>query len=235
MSVAITVDQCTDHCWNPVGAAARDILPAAIGVIPLAVLIGVQIGLSPIEPWIGWLAGPVIVGGSAHLAVLGAIGGGAVPAIALGLLVNARSLLYSAGLAPAFSQQPRWFRWLAPYVLVDQMYALASAQTHQDRWWQRRYYVTAMSILMAVYLTSITVGLALGPVIPVDSPLTLAIPIMFLTILVRGLKGVPDVAAALVAAATAWATSSFPAGTGLLLAVATGAMAGWMAEGREHD
>lgn len=235
MSVVMSVDQCTDECWSPVGAAARDILPAAIGVIPLAVLIGVQIDLSPIESWIGWLAGPIIVGGSAHLAVLGAIGGGAIPAIALGLLVNARSMLYSAGLAPAFSQQPRWFRWLAPYALVDQMYALASAQTHRDRWWQRRYYVTAMSILMAVYLGSITVGLALGPVIPVTSPLTLAIPIMFVAILLRGLKETPDVTAALAAAVTAWGASSFPAGTGLLLAIAAGTVAGWMTEGRNHD
>ena len=34
------------------------------------------------------------------------MGGGSLSAIALGLLVNARSIIYSATLAPVFSRQP---------------------------------------------------------------------------------------------------------------------------------
>jgi predicted branched-subunit amino acid permease len=209
-------------------AGARDIVPAVIGVIPLAVLIGVTVVDSPISPLVGWLAGPIIAGGSAHLAILGGIGGSAMAAVASGLLVNVRGLIYSAALGPVFAGQPRWFRWLAPYVLVDQSFALAMTQTHRPQAWMRRYYLTATAILYTAYVAAITVGVLIGPVIPPDSPVSLAIPIMFATILLGGLEDRSALTSAGLAAVVALLGGRLPAGLGLIAAVVAGTTAASM-------
>jgi hypothetical protein len=44
--------------------------------------------------------------------------------IVAALVINSRHVMYSAALAPTFQEQPRWFRWVGSFVLIDQIFAL---------------------------------------------------------------------------------------------------------------
>lgn len=213
-------------------AAASDIIAGLVGVVPFAVLIGVVAVEVGIDRAIGFASTPIIAGGSAQIAVLGAIGGGAVAAVALGLVVNVRGLIYSATLAPSLAAQPTWFRWLAPYFLVDQMFALAAARVDAEPAWFRTYYLTAAGLLYSVFIACVGIGMVLGPVIGPGSPLTLAIPILFGSFLVRGIKDRAGLVTALVAGGVAAVGSALPVGLGLIAAIVAGSWVGAAYEAR---
>ena len=68
----------------------------------------------------------VVYGGSAHLATLRTLdASGPVLAVVVGILVNARLLVYSAGLARSWPEQPRWFRLVAAPLIIDPTFAVA--------------------------------------------------------------------------------------------------------------
>lgn len=218
-------------------AGIRDIIPVLLGVTPFGVTIGGAIVDSPISNPAGWLGGPLIAAGSAHLAVVTMVGAGASAAVIVltALLINARLAAYSAILAPVFSHQPTWFRWLAPYVLVDQNFALVMARQEAHPDWLRRYYMTATSILWAVWLLAITAGMTLGPIIPAGWELWFGIPLLFCGMAVPAVRTKPSLTAAGTAAIFAVVLSGLASGLGVVAAVAIGAAAGALHKGRSHD
>jgi len=212
----------------------REMMPAAVGVLPFATMIGVAIGASPMSQVGGWVAGLVVAGGSAHLAVTASITVGAsfLATVVTALLINSRSLIYGALLAPSLRSQPRWFRWVAAYALVDQLYALAAGVSHRDDSYFRRYYLAAMGVLWSAYMLGVGAGIVLGPVIPDSIPLSLAIPIMFLSMVIPAVTTRPARVAAVVGMGTAIVAASLPAGLGMVVAIVVGTVAGSIAEGR---
>jgi predicted branched-subunit amino acid permease len=213
---------------NPAIDGITHMLPVASGIIPFATLIGVAIIESPIANPVGYLAGLVIAGGSAHLAVVGsvAVGAGVLTAVVTALLINARGLIYGAALAPAMREQPRWFRWVAAYGLVDQVFALVSSVLDRDDDYVRSYYLGAMGLMWTVYLGGVGAGMVLGPVIPESWPLGLAVPIVFVAMLAPSVKGRSSVASTAVGLTVAIAGSGLPSGLGLILAIVAGTAAG---------
>ncbi|MDF2731170.1 MAG: putative branched-chain amino acid export protein large subunit, partial [Acidimicrobiia bacterium] len=115
-------------------AAARqgaiDALPLFVPAIPFGLVIGLAITESGMNPFVGWSGSWLIFGGAAQLTLVTLLGTGVAVAAAVGtaLVVNARHLMYSAALAPTFQRQPRWFRWLGPYLLIDQLFALTTVR-----------------------------------------------------------------------------------------------------------
>lgn len=212
----------------------RDMVPAAVGVLPFATMIGVAIGASPMSPLFGWVSGLIVAGGSAHLAAVASItvGSSVVATVVTALLINARSLIYGALLAPALTGQPRWFRWVASYALVDQLYALVSGVTDREDGFVRRYYLGAMAILWGAYMAGVAAGILVGPVIPAAIPLALAIPIMFLAMAIPAIGDTPSRVAGGVGLATAVVASSLPSGIGMVVAILAGTIAGRLVEGR---
>lgn len=210
----------------------RDMFPAAVGVLPFAVMIGVAVGASPMSDLGGWVSGLVIAGGSAHLAIASSItvGAGFVATVATALAINARSLIYGALLAPSMRTQPRWFQWFVSYSLVDQIYALVATVAHRDDRYVRRYHVAAMSTMWSAYMLGVGTGVVMGPVIPAAIPLSLSIPIIFLAMVIPTVTDRPAKVAAMVAMALAAATSSLPAGTGMLVAIVAGTASGAITE-----
>ncbi len=224
---------------SPFRRGAIDIVPLTVGTVPFGILIGVAAAESHIDTFVGWLTGPLMVGGSAQLAALGLLDAGASVAVILGtvVMINARSMLYSAALAETFTAQPRWFRWSAPYALVDQMYLVVTAGTTgiDDPGWLRRYYLAAAAVLFGAFWGAMALGAVLGPVIPAAWRLGFAVPLLFLGMLVPALRTRPAVVSAVVAVAVAVGASWMPNGLGLLTAIVLGAAAGTIAEGVEHD
>lgn len=204
--------------------------PAAAGIIPFATLIGVAITESPLSDPVGFIAGLVIAGGSAHLAVVGSAGSAAFLSVLTALMINARGLIYGATLAPAMRDQPRWFRWVAAYGLVDQVFAVVSPVLDRGDRYVRLHYLGAMGTIWTVYMTGVGIGIALGPVVPRSWPLGLAVPIVFVALLAPGVRGRPAAVATVVALSVSVLAAPLPAGLGLIAAICAGTVAGAVAD-----
>jgi len=211
--------------------AVGDVFPVILGVIPFALTIGATAVTSSVSPVASWLGGPLIAAGSAHLTTISLLGAGtsAIGVVLAALVVNARLAAYSAVLAPRFVTQPKWFRWVGPYVLVDQTFALAVMRGDDADGAFRTYLLSASAVLLAAWVTAISVGMALGPVIPESWELWFATPLMFTAMTIPSTKTRPGLVAALTGAVLALVLAEVPSGLGLITAIVVGAVVGYRA------
>ncbi|CAN5801494.1 AzlC family ABC transporter permease [soil metagenome] len=209
-----------------------DTLPLLAPLIPFAMVLGLAISESSITDMIGWLGSSVIFGGAAQLTVVTLTGAGAglLAVIAAGWVIQARHLMYSAALAPTFGRQPRWFRLVGPYFLVDQVFALVVMRADSDPAAFRRYYLSTAVTFWSVWQVAVALGLLVGPVVPDAWSLGLAVPLLFLGLLIGAVDGSPAMVAALAAAGVTWATFGLPNRAGLLVGAVAGVLAGFLAE-----
>lgn len=203
-----------------------------VPAIPFAFVIGLTIVETGFPRLIGWSTAPIIFGGAAQLVLISLLGTGTAVAAAItaALVVNARHIMYSAALAPVFQAQPRWMRWLAPYVLVDQMFALASLRAGDNAADFRTYYLACGATFWIGWLSSVALGLIIGPVVPAEWNLGFAVPILFLGLVVMGIDKSPKLVAALVGAGVTFLAAGLPHRTGLLVGALAGVAAGTVAE-----
>lgn len=228
-----TIARTTPQTASVVRRAVRDILPIAFAVAPFGSVVGVtlaQAGLTGAPALIGTV---MVYAGSAQLATLSVMIGGGAPlgAIAAGVLINARLLLYSAGLSRRFGDQPRWFRWIGPLTTVDQTFALATAAEDLDTDGFRRYWITIGAVLALVWLTAVSLGLGLGSLLPDQSPLAVAAPATMIALLVPHLGNRRMRRVALIAATVAATTSFLPSGLGVIAAIGVALAAAGSSEG----
>ena len=209
-----------------------DALPLFVPAVPFAFVIGLVIVESGINPFVGWSSSWIIFGGAAQLTLLSLLGSGAavVAAVTAALVVNARHLMYSAALAPTFQRQPRWMRWLGPYVLLDQLFALSVLRIDDDPKIWRTYYLAAGALFWTLWQITTAVGLFLGPVVPQAWNLEFAVPILFLGLIVIGIDKYPKLVAALVGAGVTYLTAGLPNRSALLVGALVGIAAGTFAE-----
>lgn len=209
-----------------------DALPLFVPAVPFALVIGLAIVESGINPLAGWSGSWLIFGGAAQLTLVSLLGSGAAAAAAAiaALVVNARHLMYSAALAPTFQKQPAWFRWVGPYVLIDQMFALVTLQTDREPGSFRTYYLAAGATFWTLWQIVTALGLALGPVVPQDWNLEFAVPLLFVGLIVLGIDRPSKLVAALVGAGTAFLFAGLPNRSGLLVGALVGILAGTLLE-----
>lgn len=209
-----------------------DALPLFVPAIPFALVLGVAILQSGILPFLGWSSSWVIYGGASQLTLVTLLGDGAaaLAAITAALIVNARHLMYSAALAPAFQRQPAWFRWVGSYFLIDQVFALCILRTRLPPDEFRAYYLSVGITFWLLWLSATGIALFAGPVIPASWELGFAVPVMFTALVVMGIDRWPKLVAALVAAAVAWIGAELPHRSGLLLGALAGMLAGICSE-----
>lgn len=213
--------------------AVTDVLPVLLGVAPLGVVIGVTAHQASLSAWAGAATAFLMFSGSANLTALTLAGSGTAMLAVLGTVavLNARLAVYGAGLEPWFRHQPGWFRWLAPHLINDQTYLLATARDDlRDPSRFRRYWLTVGVALGGGWCAAVAAGAALGPVLPAQSPLAVAAPACLVALLVPRLRDRPGALAALVAGAVAVPAGGLPVGTGIPLAVAAGLAAGALAD-----
>jgi predicted branched-subunit amino acid permease len=219
--------------WVRQGALhAAGMLPA---VVPLGLAFGSAVAEHETSIPVAWLGAALLLAGSAQLSVATqtAEGSGALAAGAVAIAINSRFVIYGAALAHRFRGQPRWFRWVGPWFVVDQMYALVEgrepANTERNRF--REYYVTAGSLLWIGWQLSVVAGATLGPSLPTGSVLELIVPVMFTALVAPSLIRPNQAVAA--AAGGAVAFGSATAGSvGVLLAAGAGAVIGAVASSR---
>lgn len=217
--------------WRSYFLGVRHFSPLLLGAFPFGVILGVTVAESSVPNWAGFLSGPLIFGGSAQLVsiTLLAEGAPAASALAAALVVNARHLMYSAALVPKFRSQPRWFRWIGPYLMIDQVFALTSVRDDEpDRW--RSYYLGIGTFALVTWMMAMGAGMALGSFLPEDLGLEFGIPLLFLGLLVPTLVRRPSVVAAAVAVVFAALFSFVPNRGGILIGGAAGMVAGALSE-----
>jgi 4-azaleucine resistance transporter AzlC len=212
--------------------AMRDALPLFVPAVPFALVIGLAVVESGINPFAGWSTSWLIFGGAAQLTLISLLGSGAAVAAAVSaaLVVNSRHLMYSAALAPTFQRQTAWFRWVGPYLLIDQLFALSSLEQHAEEQDFRTYYLAAGLTFWVLWLLITAVGLAIGPVVPESWDLEFAVPLLFLGLIVIGVDKSSKVAAALAGAGVTYLTAGLPNRSGLLVGAAVGILAGTAVE-----
>lgn len=212
--------------------AFLDAIPLYIPGIPFALVIGLAVVDSGINPFIGWSSSWLIFGGAAQLTVISLLGTGTalVAAITAALVVNARHIMYSAALAPRFQNQPRWMQLVGPYLLIDQVFALASLRRADDPDTFRTYYLAVGVTFWFLWQVTTALGLLIGPIIPAEWNLPFAVPILFLGLIVMGIDKSPKLVAALVGAGVTFLFAGLPNRAGLLVGAVAGIAAGTIAQ-----
>lgn len=205
-------------------AGLHDIVPLTLSVLPVALVLGVATAASAVDDVAGVVAAPLIYAASAQFSAMSIIdaGGLALTAVLTALIVSLRFVMYGAVLAPRFRDQPGWFRWLAPWTIVDQTFAIATSLDDRGPAWFRGYWIAASALLGAGYTAMVAVGVVLGPVVPAGIGLDLTIPALFVALLVGRLRDRPAHVAALVGGLVTALALELPYG----LALPAGALAG---------
>ena len=211
----------------------RAFAPLLIAVIPFGLVFGVVAAGSEVGPLLGGATSFIIFAGAAQLATLQLIDAGAAGAvvIATALVINARHLMYSAALAPAFREFPRAARFALPYLLTDQAFALSIVRFGEveDPVYRRWFFTGAgLSLWVPWQIFTIT-GIVLGAQVPASWSLDFAIPLMFVILLIPTIKGRPELIAAVIGAMVAVAAADAPYGLGLIVGAVSGITAGVIA------
>jgi 4-azaleucine resistance transporter AzlC len=214
-----------------VRAGLRDMAPMTVAIIPFALVLGVTIDASVVPDLVGASMAPVLYAGSANFAAISVLdaGGTALTAAFTALVVNARFTMYGAALAHRFRDQPRWFRWLAPWFIIDQTFALSNARAERDPAWFRAYWFAAAGLIGVVFTTMVVAGILLGPIVPSGIGLELTVPALFVALGVTQVKGRPTLAAAVAGASVTALALDLPNGLGLLAGALAGAATGAIA------
>ena len=149
------------------------------------------------------------------------------------LVINLRMVMYSASIAPYFQGvATRWRAGLA-YLLTDQAYALSVTRFGDDRPVRRRwYYLGAAAPLWAVWQVCTVVGVVVGARVPESLPLSFAVPLTFLALLVPAITDRASGVAAAVGGAGAAVGVGLPLNLGLIAGALVGVLAGLVAESR---
>jgi 4-azaleucine resistance transporter AzlC len=207
-------------------------MPLVVSAIPFALVVALAITESGIGNLIGWSSAPIIFAGAAQLTLITLLGTGTavVAAVSAALVINARHMMYSAALAPTFQKQPKWFRWLGPYALLDQTFALVILRKDDDPKGFRTYYLAASATFIIFWNITVALGLMVGPVVPESWQLEFAVPVMFVGIVVMSIDRYPKAVAAIVGAGVSYLFAGLPNRSGLLVGALFGIVAGVLAD-----
>ena len=201
--------------------ACRDVAVLFLPALPFALLFGVMVVESGVPQLLGWSSSIIMFGGAAQMTLMTLIGEGAAvsAAVTTTLIVTARHILYSVTLAPRFQGQPAWFRWVGPYVLIDQVFALTQVKDLSDEADFRRYYLAAGCMFWGLWVSFTGLGIVLAPIIPETLGIDIAIPLLFLGLLLMAIKRRSQVVTAVVSGGAALAFAGMDNQVGLIVAV----------------
>lgn len=219
----------------------RHALPLFVPAIPFALVLGVAITESALPTPIGWSTNLIIFAGAAQLATVTLAATATwLTLVTTAAVINLRHVMYSAALAPRFGPQPRWFRWLGPYVLIDQVFALVTQRSDLDDESWRRYFLGAGFFFLISWNITVTLGMLVGSEIPENWRLGVAPAVMFAGMVVLGITNRPGIIAAVVGAGVTFLCLELPHNTGLLVGALAGVSTAFGAEtlaergGRHH-
>lgn len=212
-------------------AALRAAVPLFVPAIPFGLVLGVAITDSAMPAAVAWSTNLAIFAGAAQLATVSLAATATwLTLVATAAVINLRHVMYSAALSPRFSDQPRWFRWIGPFFLIDQLFALAGARPTMPAAAWRRFYLSAGIFYFVSWTTTVTVGMVVGSSIPTEWRLDVAPAVMFAGLVVLGLANRPGIVAAVVGAGVCLVSLEVPNNGGILIGAVCGVIAGYLAD-----
>ena len=214
-------------------AGVEAMVPFILGLSPVALIVGATIGEHEAR-WAAWMGVWPIFSGNAHVATVRALhDAGAAVAILTGLAVNTRVAAYGFAVAARWQHQPRWFRLLAPGLLVDPTFAADEhhAAHHPDPTEQRRFFLAAGLTLGVAFWALVTIGMLVGGRLGGGLGLDITVPLCLVVSLGARVRARPAAVAATLGALVIVVSAGWPSGTGMLVAIAAGAAGGLLAEG----
>ena len=215
-------------------AGVQAMVPYILGLSPVALIVGATIGAHEAR-WAAWMGVWPIFSGNAHVATVRALhDAGAAVAILTGLAVNTRVAAYGFAVAARWQHQPRWFRLLAPGLLVDPTFAAAEhhAAHHPDPVEQRRFFLGAGLTLGVAFWALVTIGMFVGGRLGAGSGLDITVPLCLVVSLGARVRARPAAVAATLGALVIVLSGGWPSGTGVLAALTIGTVGGLLAERR---
>lgn len=226
-------------------SGVKAMLPALIGVVPLAVLCGMAAMNAGLSAAMTIGTSVLIFSGAAQLAAVELIGkeAPALLIIVTVVVINLRFLMYSAALAPHFERLSMWWKWLTGYLLSDHAYSISIVSFDQNnrsseegqllrqsrKLW---YFLGAALTLWGVWLIGTVVGVVAGPLIPASWSLDFALPLTFIALAMPTIRDRASFGAAISAASIAVLIAYLPFGLGTLIAAAVGIGIGVIIEKR---
>jgi len=217
---------------GPVKKAILEALTLFLPAIPFALVFGLVVVESGLPALLGWSTSPLMFSGAAQITLVTLLGEGAsfAAAATAALIVGARHLFYSITLAPRFQGQPAWFRWLGPYLLIDQVFALTVTLDNRDPDYFRRYYLASGFSFWTLWMSFTALGLFIGPVIPESWGLAFATPVLFLGLLALSVDRWEKVVVAVAAMLITFALADMPNRSGMLVAAFLSILLGLLLE-----
>ncbi|MGY1617920.1 AzlC family ABC transporter permease [Geodermatophilus sp. SYSU D00691] len=214
-------------------AGARACVPLVIGLAPFGLTVGAAVGASA-DPVAAWFGSLLVFSGSAQLALLQLLGdGGALwTAVAVAVLVNARLLVYSGGLAALWTGAPLWAKVLGAATIVEPTWAVAEQRRRSGAppAGALAHYAGAAIAMAVGWMVAISAGMVVGGVDGLAAHLSVAVPLCLVVLVVPHLRLPGGVAAVAAGAATALVASAVVPGAEVLPAMAAAALAGGLAE-----
>ena len=211
-------------------AGARAMAPWLVGIVPFGLVIGLSAAQADIPTLAGWLTGPLILAGSAQIAMIQMLDAGATPVVVVlaALVINLRLIFYSATMARYWRGTPWWWRLVAAYLIIDPSFAVGMDGYGRpvDRRRGHAYYLGGAALMWVAWVGAITVGATLGTGLPAWLHLEFVIPLFLLGEAVTKL-GDPALRRGIFAAATVAVLSlAAPLHLGIVLAIVAGIAAG---------
>ncbi len=217
-------------------AGAGAIAPMLIGVVPFGLVAGVTAVAGGLGLGAAVGFSTIVFAGASQLASIEVLsnGGTALVAILAACTINLRMVLYSASLAPYLTHETIPRRAAIAYLMTDQAYAVSITDwagtghdaTPDTRARRFAFYTGAGLTLWGSWQLSTIAGALVGTSLPDSVPLTFAVPLVFLVLLIPTLSSKPSVVAAAVGGLVT--VAALEAGVGSL-SVMLGALAGIIA------
>ena len=216
--------------WADAWVGLKAISPLLIGSAAFGLAFGALINVAGINPWAGASASVIVAAGASQIAMVEAMRANAPAIIAIltGILINARFALYSAALAPIWAQFPMRWKLVLSYLMTDQsaVTSLQWADRYPDPVRRRWFTLGAAFPFVGVWVVGTVVGILLGPVIPAEWQIGFIVPLMFIAVLVPGLKRSAELVTLVVAGVVVLAARGLPFGLNILVGIIAGLIAG---------
>src|SRR6056297_2477717 len=141
--------------------------PVMLGIVPFGLVAGaaaVGAGLSLLQ---AVALSVVVFAGASQLAMIELFGQDATLLVVVGtaLIINSRLVMYSASLAPHFTEEDRRWRGIMAYIMTDQAFALSAtryAEGMEGVTRKRWYYLGTAAPLWVVWQICTVVGVVAG-------------------------------------------------------------------------
>lgn len=227
-------------CLDAFREGAREISPAIIANSVWGLVTGVAMVKSGMSVVMALVITVVVYSGTMQLMVLPLLATQAPLWLVFmgGLMVNARFVIFNAGLFPFFRDRPLWQRLTLGFFNSDAAFAIYMGRygdsptlaTPMQRW----FFIGMIFPSWLSWQAFSIAGIFLSTLVPVSWSLEFAATLAILAIVVPMTRTRPMLTTVLSAGAVAWVGQILPLHLGLLAAVVVGIVAGMVVERHQH-